>query len=1166
MKKSISMLLAVIMTISVFTAAIIPAGAAFTAGTAIAVTPSEYVNDEITYTISLNAGVKKLVGANFCINFDPTVLQLVSGTAAGGDNAAKITGMYETGFKNGKTDEYTVAYINANGVTIGQNTDFITIKFKAIDPTRPEATVNFSCVEFVTDDGVDNDLKKSDASQALYTHKFKTLCTPVISAVDSTKGSIKVQWNPCVGADCYYVYRNDWAEPVKVENGTSYPDDTIKENVEYTYTVSAKNEAGETDKSAPKSGMYFGAIESATASALSNGIKISWSPVSIATDYDVLRKLASEDDSKFVKITNVTETEYADTSAASGVVYTYSVRAHYKNYTAGLSGVYPSAVYIAVPNLYIANVSNGLQISVSAVGGANTYEIKKSVNGGAYSVVKTLDSSSLSFIDTAVSGDVKYSYTVQAIANESLKSETSSQKVATRLATPALKSVENVDNGVTVRWDQVSADKLLTTYDVYRKTGSGAFAPIGSSTTLSYNDTTAVSGTVYTYTVVAKNDTGCSSYDKTGLTIKRLNTPANIASRTNASGIYVTWNAVPGAESYTIFRNGTQVGTSTTTRFEDKSAAQNTIFKYTIRANSGSYVSAINPTGAQGMNFGTVSSLTYTAIKNGITLTWNKLVNAEGYRVYRKTASDTSYTKIATVTSGVSYNDTQMSSGVVYSYMVEAYKGTIVADMSAPVLSAKYLSVPVFTARNSGEGKVRIEITAVRGADKYVIERADGNSTTYQSLTTLTGGVLEYIDSKNIVAGQKYTYRVRAVANDGTKSFDSVVSMTKMIAPKLTSCYNEIPGVQLKWTAVDGATQYFVYRKLPGQTAWTKIATLGKTVTAYVDASVVGNQVYQYTVEAKTADGLTGYDDIGRECRFLETPDLISRTNAVGGVTIKWNKVAGATSYRIYRRGAGVNYWYYLGDFPATLDTFTDLETANYFPNDAKKNKEAKPKSGNYYRYTVRASYEGKDSYGKPYTIYSGFDTEGLYLKYVATPKLKAVSNAGNGITVTWNAVNGGGSTWYRVYRRGAGSTYWYYLGATQKTSFTDTKIANANNKYYRYTVRAVAGTADKGWYSAFDTTGLFLKRLVNPVLVSAASANGGITVKWKPVAGTTGYYVYRKTASSGWVRVGTVGGANSTTFIDKNASRGVTYTYTVRACYGTTLSSYNTKGVSARR
>lgn len=1163
MKKSLSLLLAVLMTLSVFSAAIIPAGAAFDASSALSVKASEYVNDRITYTIYLKNGVKNLVGANIRVAFDSSALKVVTGSAA-----CKITGSNQTseiGMVNGKNNEFAFAYINASatGYTTSGDKEFFTITFEAASANRPATTVNFTCLEFITaDKNDDNDLKKSSGeTKALLSHSFKTLSVPAITAADSTKGSIKVQWTPCVGADSYKVYRND-GKVFNVVNASSYTDSDIEKNKEYTYSVSAVNESGETAKSATKTGMYFGEIEKVTAAAIVDGIRINWSAVSIATSYDVLRKLANEDDSKYAKIATVTGTTYDDKSAASGVQYAYSVRAYYKTYTAGMGCAAPKSIYIAVPKIYVANVSGGLQVSVSAVGGATSYEIKKSVNGGAYSVVKTLNSSSLSYVDTAVSGNNKYSYTVQAIANASLKSGISAQVVATRLATPSLGTIANVGNGVSLTWGAVSG---ATAYDVYRKTGSGAYAPLGSVSATSFVDTTAVNGTVYSYTVVAKNNTGCSAYNNAGKTIKRLNTPVNVVSRTNASGIYVTWNAVAGATGYTIYRNGTKVGTSNTTKFVDSSAAKNTAYTYTVRADSGSYCSAISA-GVQGMNFGTVSSLKYTAIKNGITLNWNNLGNVEGYRVYRKTASDSAYSRIATVTSGTSYNDTQMSSGVAYSYIVEAYKGAVVADMSAPVLSAKYLSAPVFSARNSGEGKVKITITAVRGADKYVIERADGASTVYNAVATLSADKLEYIDNKNVVAGQKYTYRVRAVANDGVRSFDSVVSMTKMIAPKLTSCYNEIAGVQLRWTAIDGASQYFVYRKLPTQTAWTKIATLGKTQTAYLDASVVGNTVYQYTVEAKTADGLTGYDDIGRECRFLETPDLVSCANAVGGVTIKWNKVEGATSYRIYRRGAGVNYWYYLGDFPATLDTFTDLETANYFPDNAKKNAEAKPKSGNYYRYTVRASYEGKDSYGKPYTIYSGFDTEGLYLKYVATPKLTTIYNHVNGLAIKWGAVAGGGPVEYRVYRRGAGQTYWKYLGTTKNTYWIDSGVKIANGGYYRYTVRAVAGVNGKGWYSAFDTTGLFLKRLANPNLISATGGNGGITVKWSAINGTTGYYVYRKTANSTWQRIAAVGGTKNTTYIDKSAKRGTTYTYTVRACYGRTLSSYNTEGISAKR
>ena len=57
---------------------------------------------------------------------------------------------------------------------------------------------------------------------------------------------------------------------------------------------------------------------------------------------------------------------------------------------------------------------------------------------------------------------------------------------------------------------------------------------------------------------------------------------------------------------------------------------------------------------------------------------------------------------------------------------------------------------------------------------------------------------------------------------------------------------------------------------------------------------------------------------------------------------------------------------------------------------------------------------------------------------------------------------------------------------------------------------------------------------------------------------------MYRKTANSGWALVGSTKGANSATYIDKTAKKGVTYTYTVRAYHGKTFSSYNS-GISCK-
>ncbi len=986
------------MCMSVFSCLAVPASAAFNASNNLTVTNSAFSNDKITYTVSLKNGVKLLSGVILKFKFDSNALAYESSKYY----QDSVPGVPVEGFVVNNKNEYSFGYMNASGYTIGRDTPFFQITFKAVSATRPKTTVTVVCEEFVTDDGIQNDLNKSDAAVQISAHTFHTLSVPQNVKVQSVNKSLKVEWNATTGAQSYNVYRKSgnggWSVIKSGVTATSFADTSVVKDTVYTYAVSAVNASGETPISASVTGMYFGEIESINTALLADGVRVSWKALSGAEKYIVSRKLSTG--SQWADIATVTGTSYEDKTVSSGQVYNYSVRAEKGIYTAGLAVAAPTIRYIAAPaGISALSVKEGVQISWNSVAGANKYT-------------------------------------------------------------------------------------------VYRKAGSGSYVALG---------------------------------------------------------------------------------TATSTTFLDKTAAANTLYTYSVSASYGTDNSAIATKTTQGMSFGTITSLKAANITNGIRLTWNSLSGAKGYKVYRKTVSDSQYTLIATVTA-TTYDDTKIPNGVKCNYKVEAYNGNCVAAMSAPVVTAQYLVAPSVVTKNQGS-EILVQISQVYGAKNYVIERKEGDGA-YQKIATVTATT--YTD-KNVVPGKTYTYRVKALSDlAGVESQYGSSTVLKLTPPNVYSAYNEVAGVKVRWTSVAGAVSYKIYRKkLNGNTwdaGWTPLVTVsGKT--EYIDASVVGNSVYKYTVEAVTSQGSTGYDNTGKECRFIETPDLISRTNAVGGVTIKWNKVAGATSYRIYRRGAGVNYWYYLGDFPATLDTFTDLETANYFPNDAKKNELAKPKSGNYYRYTVRASYDGKDSAGKPYTIYSGFDTNGLYLKYVATPKLASVSNAANGIVVKWKPVVGAATkadksqTWYRVYRRGAGSTYWYYLGATQKTYFTDTKIANANNRYYRYTVRAVSGTsADKGWFSAFDTTGLYLKRLINPVLVSAASANGGITVKWKPVAGTTGYYVYRKTANSTWSRVGTVGGTNNVTFIDKSAQRGVTYTYTVRACYGRTLSSYNVKGVSAKR
>ena len=122
--------------------------------------------------------------------------------------------------------------------------------------------------------------------------------------------------------------------------------------------------------------------------------------------------------------------------------------------------------------------------------------------------------------------------------------------------------------------------------------------------------------------------------------------------------------------------------------------------------------------------------------------------------------------------------------------------------------------------------------------------------------------------------------------------------------------------------------------------------------------------------------------------------------------------------------------------------------------------------------------------------------------------------------------------------------------------------------KAYVYTIEDGAmklmdnGTVENGEV----TVKIISSRPANVTLVSAKAVSGGIQVTWKEAAGAATYKVYRKDAANPeWTGLTTT--ATGTSYVDKTAEPGVTYTYTVRgvASDGKTLSpSHDKTGVSA--
>lgn len=343
---------------------------------------------------------------------------------------------------------------------------------------------------------------------------------------------------------------------------------------------------------------------------------------------------------------------------------------------------------------------------------------------------------------------------------------------------PKLSAISNSTSGVTVSWNVLEGAEG---YNVYRKTGSSGWELItvvedGSKT--SYIDRTANSGTTYTYTVRGYKGNGLSSFNKSGISIKYLSTPKITSIANVSSGVTVKWEKVSGANGYYVYRktgngNWTKVATiksNGTVSYTDKTAKAGVIYKYTVKAYSGSYTSSNKASG----DFKRLSTPKITSLSNttsGVTVKWGKAAGASGYYVYRKTTGG--WTKIATVKGAgtVSYTDKTAKAGVTYKYTVKAYYGSFTSSNQTSS-DFRRLTTPTLKSVTSAKSGITFKWNKVTGATGYYVYRKTGNGS-WVKLATVTGNSkITYLD-KTAKKGVTYKYTVKAYYGTSTSYYNT---------------------------------------------------------------------------------------------------------------------------------------------------------------------------------------------------------------------------------------------------------------------------------------------------------------------------------------------------------------------------------------------------------
>ena len=429
------------------------------------------------------------------------------------------------------------------------------------------------------------------------------------------------------------------------------------------------------------------------------------------------------------------------------------------------------------------------------------------------------------------------------------------------------------------------------------------------------------------------------------------------------------------------------------------------------------------------------------------------------------------------------------------------------------------IAPPAISNLQNLENGILLQWKVTAGVSGYNIYRKTSLSDAWTQIDSVSDGDINRYTDKNVSCGTTYYYAVTSYVGDN--AYDTYVTTESVN-------YRTGPGTSYaKAGTLESGVQVKVdpsYKKTADGYTWYKIHYSGSD---YYVAS-------QYLKKQSSASGSTTLQESEKSSyksiRYLTQVTLTKSENTADGVKISWNKVKGASEYYVYRKGSDGKY---------TRLGKSSGNTLNYTDKTAE--------SGSTYTYTVRAvSGDSIGTYKSTSTIYC-----------LAYPVISSVSNVQNGIHISWNKVKGASE--YYLYRKSSDGVYSRLASVSENTlSYTDKKAVNGEK--YVYTLRAV----NKNTISAYHS----LKGIVClsvPVLDKAVSKQDGMHISWKSVKGADAYYIYRKTGSGSWQRIGTTNKGTAVSYTDGSAIGGVTYSYTVRACKDSSLSGYDSKGLVQR-
>ena len=667
-----------------------------------------------------------------------------------------------------------------------------------------------------------------------------------------------------------------------------------------------------------------------------------------------------------------------------------------------------------------------VHLAWNEVAGADGYQLYRKIGTeGAYSLVKSVNGTQTDNF-SLTSGKTYYYKVVAYQQNGSeKKSIAASDEVGIRIAyltTPDITEItQSSEDSAQMSWSGINGAQSYEIWRAYSRDGEYTLLKTvnGTSTT----NTGLIGGRDYFYKIralyQADGDVEYSAFSSSfefHMPLLFVTVPQNVYARETAAGtVYLSWDAVAGADGYCVYRqrgNGKMalVKTITDPSCYNYGLKSGETYSYQVAAyyyegSQEKHTECSEPVRVKILPVATPQIKTVSqSAANAALITWSSVGVADGYELYRSRSENGTYYLMKSV-EGIAATNYNLTLGATYFYKVRAYVnqegggreyGEFSNVMNVTIEDLAQTRIKSVVQADTSSAKVTWAATA--GAEGYEIWRSVNDTKQFELVRTTSGFAIQDRDLKD---GQTYYYKVRAykTAEDGSMlygGYSQALSVKVIAMPVLRTVAQEsASSARIIWDKIPSAEGYELWRSEDQGKNYTCIKSISTSDT--INYKLTLGAVYLYKVRAyyTTENGVKMYSSFSKPMtlKVMGLPNVTSvAQNGSNGVKLVWAQAEYADGYELWRSDSE-------GSAYTRIKEVTGTSTVNFGLEE-----------GSRYLYMLR-----------PYSVVNGKKIYGSFgsamgITILHTPVFSSIQQLGtSSCEIKWEAVPG--ATGYKLYR-----------------------------------------------------------------------------------------------------------------------------------------------------